>query len=304
MRTVYLGTSEFGATVLAALAASRHRPSLVVTQPDRRKGRGQRLAPPPVAEEAQRLELPLLQPANVNSGDTVAAVAACTPDVVCMCAYGQLIKEPLIADFEMLNVHPSLLPRWRGAAPIERAIVAGDAETGVSIMRVVRALDAGDVCMQVGTEIDPLETGGELAARLAVLGGETLVAALDARERTGLTCVPQIEAQATYAEKIVAADRHLDLSSPADEVARVVRAFTPHIGAYLVTSGGERLKVAVARPAEGSARPGEIRVEHGHLLVGCGEGMLDLIEVQPPGKRSMPAKAYLAGHRAPERFEL
>lgn len=262
------------------------------------------MAPPPVAEEARRLELPLIQPANVNSDDAIAAIAECEPQVICMCAYGQLIKEPLITDFEMLNVHPSLLPRWRGAAPIERAIIADDAETGVSVMRVARALDAGDVCMQVETEIGPTETGGELAARLAELGGGALVAALDASERGALECVPQNEAEATYAEKIVAEDRHLDLGCAAEDVARVVRALTPHIGAYLVTGDGERLKVVAARPTEGIARPGEIRADHARLLVGCGEGLLELVEVQPPGKRAMPVKAYLAGHRAPGRFEV
>ncbi|MDQ3241023.1 MAG: methionyl-tRNA formyltransferase, partial [Actinomycetota bacterium] len=147
MRTVYLGTSPFAATVLERLARSQHRPALVITRPDRPRGRGRRLAPPPVAEAARALGIELAQPADVNAPEARERIAAAEPEVVAICAFGALIREPLLSEYEMLNVHPSLLPRWRGAAPIERAIEAGDAVTGVSIMRPVAAMDAGPVCL-------------------------------------------------------------------------------------------------------------------------------------------------------------
>ena len=299
MKTVYLGTSEFAATVLHILAGSEHRPTLVVSQPDRPQGRGRKPRPPPVAAAARELKIELLQPEDVNSIETVAAIEAHSPDVLCMCAYGQLIKEPILDKFGLLNVHPSLLPRWRGAAPIERAIMAGDAETGVSIMRVVAALDAGDICLQARTRIEPTETGGALAKRLARLGGESMVDALAAQQRSELEFRPQGEDGTTYAEKIAASDRRLDLNAPAVEVARVARALSPHIGTYLESDAGERIKVLVAKARDGTARPGSVLLEEGQLLVGCGEGLLQLIELQPAGKRPMPAEAYLAGHTVP-----
>src|SRR5262249_40401622 len=146
LATVYLGTSEFAVAVLRSLASSRHRPSLVVTRPDRPKGRGRRLASPPVADAARELGIDLLQPLDVSAPEVAARIAADAPEAVCVCAYGALIKEPLLSAHEMLNVHPSLLPRWRGAAPVERAMMAGDPETGVSIMRVTAGLDSGPVC--------------------------------------------------------------------------------------------------------------------------------------------------------------
>jgi len=155
MRTVYLGTSDFAATVLDRLATTPHRPSLVVTRPDARRGRGRRLAPPPVAESAHLLGIEVLQPENVNSDEARARIADARPEAVVICAYGALIREPLLSEHEMVNVHPSLLPRWRGAAPVERAIEAGDEETGVTIMRPTAELDAGPIALQRAEAIDP-----------------------------------------------------------------------------------------------------------------------------------------------------
>ena len=155
MRTVYLGTSEFAAVVLARLAESAHRPALVVTRPDRPRGRGRKLASPPVADAARRLGMELSQPEGVNSEEARRRIAAAGAEAVCVCAFGALIKEPLLSDYDTLNVHPSLLPRWRGAAPIERAIEAGDAETGVSIIRLTAELDEGPVYLQRSQPIAP-----------------------------------------------------------------------------------------------------------------------------------------------------
>jgi methionyl-tRNA formyltransferase len=273
VRTVYLGTSAFAAGVLERLAASPHRPALVVTRPDRPAGRGRRLTPPPVAELARELGLDLDQPEDVNGPEARARIAAAEPEVVVVCAFGAILREPLLSDFELLNVHPSLLPRWRGAAPIERAIMAGDAETGVSIMRVTAGLDSGPVCLAAAEPIRPDDTYGTLAARLEELGARLLIRALDERP----ACVEQDDDQAIYAEKISAADRTLDPGAAPAEQDRVVRALHPHIGARLPLGDGTFLGVQRARVSDDGGR-------------------LELLEVQPPGGRPMPYDAYVRGH--------
>ncbi len=295
MRTVYLGTSEFAVDVLRRLAGSAHRPKLVVTRPDRPRGRGRKLASPPVADLARELGLPLEQPAGVNDEETVAGIAAVEPEAVCVCAFGALIKEPLLSRYPLLNVHPSLLPRWRGAAPVERAIMAGDGRTGVSIMRLTAGLDSGPVCRQEAVEIAPDDDYGTLAARLSALGGELLVATLD----RPADCVEQDDAAATYAEKIEAADRHLDGSRPAAELERVVRALRPHIGANLALADGSLLGVRDARVLDAAAAPapGELATDGEYPVLGCSPGALELLVVQPPGKRPMGGADYLRGHR-------
>ena len=293
MRTVYLGTSEFAATVLERLASSPHRPVLVVTRPDRPKGRGRSLAPPPVAEAARLLGSELLQPESVNAAAAREQIAAAEPEVVLICAFGAILEEPLLSAHEMLNVHPSLLPRWRGAAPIERAIEAGDEETGVSIMRPTAELDAGPVCLQRAEAIRSDDDYGSLAARLAALGGELLVEALDLR--------PPFRDQAadgvTYAEKIEAPERLLDPSLRADQLERRVRALSPHIGAHVELPWGERLGVrrACLVPGEGPP-PGALAASGESLRYGAASGALELLEVHPAGKRPMDAVAWLRGH--------
>ncbi len=294
MRIVYLGTSAFAAAILRVLAGSGHRPELVVTRPDRPRGRGRRLAAPPVADIARALGLELAQPDDVNDEDARAQIAAAAPDAVCVCAFGALIREPLLSDHELLNVHPSLLPRWRGAAPVERAIMAGDTRTGVSIMRLTAGLDSGPVCLQSAVAIEPQDTYGSLAARLQGIGGELLVRALD--ERPG--CAEQDEAGVTYAEKISAEDRLLDPSRPAAQLALRVRALTPHIGAA-VMMGDERLGVWEAR-STGAPGPeaGEIDLDGALPVLGCADGGLELISVQPAGRRVMAGADFLRGRRS------
>jgi methionyl-tRNA formyltransferase len=274
VRTVYLGTSEFAAGVLERLADTPHRPVLVVTRPDRPAGRGRTLTAPPVADVARRLGIDLDQPGDVNDAAARDRIAAAEPDVVVVCAFGALLKEPLLSAFDLLNVHPSLLPRWRGAAPIERAIMAGDTETGVSIMRVTAGLDSGPVCLAAPEPIRPDDTYGTLAARLEALGADLLVRALDERP----PCHEQDERAVTYAEKISGDDRTLDPAAPAEEQARVVRALQPHIGARLRLEDGSFLGVRAARATDG--------------------GALELLEVQPPGGRPMAYADYVRGHGA------
>jgi methionyl-tRNA formyltransferase len=294
VRSVFLGTSEFAAAVLEQLARSPHRPELVVTRPDRGRGRGRKVSPPPVAEQAERLGIDLIQPQDVNDEQTLERIRAVEPDAVLICAFGALIKEPLLSTWEMLNVHPSLLPRWRGAAPIERAIEAGDEETGVTIMKPTAELDAGPICLQRPAPILPDDDFATLSARLAALGGELLVEALDAHP----PCREQPSEGVTYAEKIGRDDRRLDPSKSAAELARKVRALNPHVGAWVELPNGERLGVRRASEAAGEGGPaaGELAEEAGRLLLGTSAGALELIQVQPPGGRAMDASAWLRGH--------
>jgi methionyl-tRNA formyltransferase len=272
LTTAFLGTSAFAAAVLERLAESDHRPALVVTRPDRPAGRGRKLTPPPVATVAADLGIAVTQPDNVSSDAVRDRIAASGAEIVIVCAFGALIKEPLLSSFEMLNVHPSLLPRWRGAAPIERAIMAGDEETGVSIMRLTAGLDSGPVCLAQAEPIRPDDDYAALATRLQTLGADLLIRALDEHP----PFVEQPEEGVTYAEKITAADRTLDPDAPAAVNARIVRALHPHIGARLPLPDGTFLGVHRARVGE--------------------DGALELLEVQPPGGRTMPYADYLRGH--------
>jgi methionyl-tRNA formyltransferase len=328
LRTVYLGTSEFAATVLECIAASAHRPALVITRPDRPSGRGRKLNPPPVAETASGLGVPLEQPEQVNDPRAHAAIervaqAGAGEIVLVVCAYGALIREPLLSAHPLLNVHPSLLPRWRGAAPVERAIMAGDRETGVSIMRLTAGLDSGPVCRTTTDVIEQQDTYGTLAPRLAKLGGALLVEVLDSWQRgESPSFSEQDDALATYAEKIAPADRLLDAAQPAIELERRVRALHPHIGARLALGDGTMLgvrraaAVPAAQPAVAAAPGGPVADPPssppagppssppcgvladvgGRLLYGTSAGALELLEVQPPGGRPMDAASYLRGH--------
>lgn len=298
MRTVYLGTSEFAADVLRRLADSAHRPALVVSRPDRPRGRGRKLKAPPVVELARELGLEVDQPDSVNTDPALARIADAEPQRLVVCAFGALIKEPLLsAHGPILNVHPSLLPRWRGAAPIERAILAGDEETGVSIMQLTAGLDSGPVCLQDRQPIEPEDDYGTLSGRLAQQGADLLIRVLD-DEQAGAPadrCRPQDDTLATYAEKLTPADRRLDPTQPAAALALRVRALSPHIGAYAELPAGERLGVwraAVAGPS------GLSPDEHcGTPTLACADGLLELLVVQPPGKQRMAGADYVRGLR-------
>jgi methionyl-tRNA formyltransferase len=332
---VFIGTSEFAAAVLERLARSdAHRPALVITRPDRPSGRGRRPSAPPVAELARTLGIALEQPETVNQADARALIAQAghgqeasssggpaqadgtsavgARQTIVVCAFGALIKEPLLSQHEILNVHPSLLPRWRGAAPIERAIMAGDTHTGVSIMRLTAGLDSGPVALAGVEAIRPDDDYASLAARLQELGGELLVRALQERP----AFVEQPEHGVTYAEKIVSGDRLLDPARPAIDLERLVRALHPHVGARVALADGtllgvHRAAVVELGPAgEGGAGAGGATapvegsgptVRGGRLLLDCTPGVLALLVVQPPGGRAMDAADYLRGHGAPGR---
>ena len=292
MRVAYLGTSEFAAAVLRRLWESEHQPVLAVTRPDAPKGRGRRLAAPPVAGTAREYGIELLQPEQVNGPEAIERIELAEPDVLVLCAFGALIEEPLLSRFGAIrNVHPSLLPRWRGAAPVERAIMAGDAETGVSIMALSEGLDDGPVYAAERLAIGSGDTYGTLSERLEALSGDLLVRALDEEPEP----VAQPQDGVTYAEKITAADRTLDPQRPAAELERTVRALTPHIGARVALAGGELLGVRSAAVAEAGPGVGELATDDGRLVLGTPDGALELLEVLPPGGRPMDAASYLRG---------
>ena len=285
MKTVYIGTSGFSERVLAA-AAPALSPALVVTRPPAAKGRGRLLTPTPVATGARELGLRVAEPPRLE--DVAGEIAALAPDLIVLCAYGAIVRQPLLSRYEIVNVHPSLLPRWRGAAPIERAIMAGDAVTGVSIMRLVEELDAGPVCRRESLAIAAQDDYGTLSARLATLGAALLVEALAAPR----DYVAQDPAGVTYAEKLTAADRELDPHRAADALERQLRALHPHIGARL--PGG--LGVEAARVSSRPTPAGVLAAEDGRLYFGATPGALELLRVLPPGRRAMDAASYLRGH--------
>lgn len=304
MRNVYLGTSDFAATVLRRLAASPHKPVLVVTRPARPKGRGKKLLDPPVADVAHELGIEVFQPDDLNAPESVEQIAAHGPAAQTVCAYGAIVKEPLLSMTESFNVHPSLLPRWRGAAPVERAIAAGDAQTGVTIMRLVETLDSGPMCAQQAMPIGEDDNYGTLAPRLAELGGDLLVDALTRADAGEVRWTDQGEDGVTYAEKIDREDRLLlPRSVGAAQLALTIRALTPHIGAMFQLAGGDPLRVEAARVTDDPVDPGTATAESGRLLVGTIDGTLELLRVKPAGGKAMDVESFLRGNDVPELAE-
>jgi len=284
VKTVYIGTSGYAATVLQ-LSASALQPALVVTRPPSARGRGRRLEPSPVAATARELGLELAEPEQL--ADEADRIAELAPDAIVLCAYGELVREPLLSR-EILNVHPSLLPRWRGAAPVERALMAGDEVTGVSIMRLVAELDAGPVCETEAVAVDAVDDYASLSERLTHAADVALRRALAGPR----VYAEQDDATATYAEKLTAADRLLDPGQGAVALERRVRALHPHIGARLENGLG----VSAARVAGPALEPGLMAPRDGGLFLGTASGTLELVRVKPAGGREMDAASYLRGH--------
>ncbi|MCL6636517.1 MAG: methionyl-tRNA formyltransferase [Alicyclobacillus sp.] len=303
-RVLFLGTSDFAVPVLQALAAGDYELVGVVTQPDRPAGRRRELAPSPVKVAAVALGLPLWQPPRVRAPEVLAALAELRPDVAVTAAYGQILPQALLdlPRHGCLNLHPSLLPRWRGAAPVQRALLAGDAQTGVCVMRMALALDAGPVLAVHQTAIDPEEDAGTLSARLAAAGAQLLLQVLPDYLAGRLPAVPQAEQGVTYAERLTRADEWLDWTQPAWQVHNHVRALAPQPGACTRVAevrGDGLVKVWRTRwqPLDGpEAPPGRVeRLAGGTVGVRCADAWLPLVEVQPAGKRRLPASDWLRG---------
>jgi methionyl-tRNA formyltransferase len=299
-RIVFFGTPAFAVPALEALVAAGRRPVLVVTQPARPAGRGRKLVEPPVAVRARELGLEVEAVAKVRAPEFLERLEALAPDLAVVVAFGQIFPRALLdlPRLGCLNVHASLLPRWRGAAPIAAAIAAGDAETGVAVQRMEEGLDSGPVFAARSTPIGAEETAGELGTRLAALGAELLVEVIEDLERGRAVAVPQVDAAATHASKLVGV-RELDLARPADELAREVRAFTPEPGVAL-TIRGERVKLLGARAGGGSPdRTGTVLgIAGAALRVAAGDGtVLEILRAQRPGARPVSGRDLANGLR-------
>ncbi|MBL8260124.1 MAG: methionyl-tRNA formyltransferase [Candidatus Competibacteraceae bacterium] len=300
-RVAFAGTPDFAVPSLRALLASGHEVVAAYTQPDRPAGRGRQLRPSPVKAAALAAGVAVRQPASLRDPAVQAELAALKPDLLVVAAYGLILPPAVLAipRWGCVNVHASLLPRWRGAAPIQRAILAGDAETGICLMRMEAGLDTGPVYARAACPIPRGTTGGELHDRLAALGARTLQQALPALLEGALAAVPQDDRQASYAPKLEKAEAELDWSRSALELERQVLAFNPYPVAQ-TRLGGQALRVWRARAEERPAAeaPGSVLEASAQgLIVAAGSGVLRLTELQLPGGKPLPAAAFLAARR-------
>jgi methionyl-tRNA formyltransferase len=295
VRVAFAGSPAAAVPPLRALAGSVHEVVLVVTQPDRSRGRSGRPAPTPVAEAADELGIPVIRPASINAPEAVERLEQAGTEVLAVAAFGQILRDAILSRWPCVNVHFSLLPAYRGAAPVERALMDGVAETGVTIMRMDAGLDTGPALESQAVAVEPEDDAGSLAARLSALGGPLLVRVLDDLEAGRLQPRPQPEEGVSHAPKIGPEDRPLDFARPARELERRVRALSPHVGATC-TIDGQTFKVWSAR-ARDEAVSEPLTVDGDRLLVACGGGSLELLELQPPGRSRMGAGAFLRGWR-------
>lgn len=293
MRVIFMGTPEFSVPVLDALMEAGHEVLAVYTQPPRPAGRGKKERPTAVHARAEELGLPVRHPIRLKGPEEQAEFAALKADVAVVVAYGLILPNAILDAPERgcLNIHASLLPRWRGAAPIQRAIMAGDAETGVCIMQMEAGLDTGPVLLRRTLAIAPDDTAAALHDALSVLGAEAIVEAL--AQLDSLTPVPQPEDGVTYAEKIDKSEAKVDWTAPAPHIDRMIRGLSPFPGAWTMAKG-KRLKLLQSRVVEGSGAPGTVL---DGLTIACGDGAVDILRVQPEGKGAMDAKDWLLGAR-------
>jgi methionyl-tRNA formyltransferase len=311
MRIVFIGTGDIGVPTLQALLKSEHEVVGVVTQPDKPVGRAQLVEPPPIkktlessvlgaspARTDRALPLRILQPARIKERQAIEEIHALTPDLIVVMAYGQILPREVleIPKIACLNLHASLLPRWRGAAPIQAAIAAGDRETGITVMYMDEGLDTGDILFQRTIDIMPTDTGGFLHDRLAKVAPETLLESLKFLADGDAPRIRQDNALATYAPKLKREDGKIDWTDPADAIERKIRAFDPWPGAFMKYDG-RNLKIFSAAVVALRGTPGEILQSEKELVVAAGEGALSLGEVQLEGKRRMTAAEFLRGHR-------
>lgn len=295
MNVIFAGTPEFARQALAAILAAGHQVVLVLTQPDRQSGRGMKLTPSPVKLEAEKHGIPVYQPEKLKDPATHEPLRAAAADVMVVAAYGLILPQAVldIPARGCLNIHASLLPRWRGAAPIQRAIEAGDLETGIGIMQMEAGLDTGPVLLEKRLPIDASDTGASLHDKLAALGAQAIVEAL--AQLDGLKPVSQPVQGVTYAHKLSKEDARLDWTLAADVLARKIRAFNPVPGAWTWLNG-EPLKIWQAEVVSDKGLPGEVkRADKGGIIIACGAGALRLTELQKAGAKRMDAAAFLAG---------
>jgi methionyl-tRNA formyltransferase len=304
MRIVFIGAGEIGVpTLQALLRSSEHELEGVVTQPDKPVGRAQRIEPTPIKSALAGTKVPILQPARIKDRQAIAEIHALQPDAIVVMAYGQILPPEVleVPRVACLNLHASLLPRWRGAAPIQAAIAAGDPETGITVMYMAEGLDTGDILLRRSIDILPTDTGGSLHDRLAQIAPETLLEALQMLAKGSAPRIPQDNARATYAPKLTRDNGKIDWSEPAEIIERKIRAFNPWPGAFaFVTDKSGRilkLKIFDAEIVPGKGRPGEVlRADNSGLIVGTGRHSLSLGNVQLEGKWRMSAYDFVRGH--------
>lgn len=295
MRVAFAGSPEAAVPPLRALAGSRHEVAVVVTQPDKARGRSRRPTATPVGAAAGELGLPVLRPATINDPAVIEEIAAGGAEALVVVAFGQILRDAVLSRWPCINVHFSLLPAYRGAAPVERALMDGVDRTGVTIMLMDAGLDTGPIVAAEATPVAEDDDAGSLIARLSGMGGPMLVRALDDLEAGRLESRPQPDEGVSMAPKITAEDRVLDLARPAAELARRVRALSPNIGA-VATIGGEPFKIWAAAALPDPA-PAGLTAADGRLLAGTAHGSLEIRELQPPGRGRMDAPAFLRGWR-------
>jgi methionyl-tRNA formyltransferase len=297
MKIVFMGTPDFSVPILDALAA-RHDIAAVYTQPPRPAGRGKELRPTPVHARAAQLGLPVRHPVSLKSPEEQAAFAALGADIAVVVAYGLILPQPILDAPRMgcLNIHASLLPRWRGAAPIHRAIMAGDAETGICIMQMEAGLDTGPVLLRESTAIGPEETTADLHDRLSEMGARLILDAMATLPT--LTPTPQPSDGITYATKIDKAEARINWTRPATDIDRQIRALSPFPGAWCMAAG-ERLKLLRSRLTPGTGQPGAVL--HG-LTIACGSGAVDITLAQREGKKPQDPTEFLRGFTLPDQL--
>jgi len=296
MRVVFMGSPEFSIPTLNELA-QRYQVIGVVTQPDRPAGRGRRQSASAVKQFAIQSGLNVVEPVNLRAAQSIEQLASLTPDLIVVAAFGQILPQAILElpPHGCLNVHASLLPRWRGASPVQAAILHGDPETGVSIMRMDAGLDTGPIVAQRTTPIDAGETGGTLGTRLAQLGAELLIGVLPAYLAGEIAPAAQDDSHATHAPRIKKDDGLIDLNLPAARLARQIRAYEPSPGSYLQWNGRRLLVRAARAAATGQTAPGQVFEVDRRPAIGTGDGALVLERVQPEGKRSMDGQSFLQG---------
>lgn len=301
LRIVYMGTPRFAVPTLEAIVGAGHEVLAVLTQPDRPKGRGHAMLPPPVKECALGLHLRVEQPERVRRPESVEMLRGLNADIMVVVGYGQIIPQSILdlPPFGIVNVHASLLPKYRGAGPIQWAIANGETVTGVTTMRIDAGLDTGDILLMRETPIGPEEDALQLGGRLSMMGAELLVETLEGLQQGSITPIPQDNTQATYAPLLKKEDGRIDWSQTATVIHNRARGFLPWPGCY-TRFRGQGFHIWRCRPAVGNATlaPGQIRGENGRLLAGCGEATaLELLEVQVEGRKRMEGSSFLNGQR-------
>jgi methionyl-tRNA formyltransferase len=295
LRLVFMGTPDFAVPTLIEIVGGGHEVVAVYTRAPQPAGRGMELRGSPVAREAERFRLPILTPKTLRERDAAAAIRAHGADAAVVVAYGLILPKPVLEAFPLgcFNLHASLLPRWRGAAPIQRAIMAGDKETGVMVMKIEEGLDTGPIAMAERVPIGADTTAGELHDALGRLGADLMLRALGALERGSLQLAPQSTAGVTYASKVDKSETHIDWTRPWQEVHDHCRGLSPFPGAWFELAGAGRIKVLGTTKGVGHGKPGQVLDDE--LTIACGDGAVRIVELQREGKKPMSAEEFLRG---------